>query len=194
MSFTNLYYKRTAGTPKACYVCYKPTPTVLATANAVDFIYTCDAHLKDPGFATQLGDSGDGVSPGGAKKMGLSPEEIAKVKEEWEEKQRRKKEKAEKAKAEKEAAAKDGEKKDEDKESAGKDKKSKSPSPMPKTPGSLPASPSGSGTPTPSHDRYALHRDLFAMRLNEHRKQRQSKQMRELAPKLPGAPRGLPSS
>ncbi|KAJ2987861.1 hypothetical protein NUW54_g9301 [Trametes sanguinea] len=127
MSFTNLYYKRAVGTPKACYVCHKPTTTVLATINTVDFLYTCDTHLSDPGFASQVGTSSDGVGAGGAKKMGLSPEEIAKVKAEWEERQKKKAEKAKEKEKEKEkdkdgkdsSTAEDKDKKEADKKVPG---------------------------------------------------------------------------
>jgi len=78
-----------AATARPCFICYKPTTIVLATINAVDFLYTCPVHLTDPGFATALGESVDGPV-GGPRKMGLSPEEIAKVKEEWEERQKKK--------------------------------------------------------------------------------------------------------
>jgi hypothetical protein len=54
-----------------------------------------------------------------------------------------------------------------------------------KAPGTWSPSP-----PTPAHQRYTLHRDFFAMRLAEHRKQRQTSQAKALAPRLPGAPRG----
>jgi len=181
MSFTNLYYKRAVGTAKACYICNKPTTTVLATINTVDFIYTCDSHLTDPGFATQVGESTDGVTGGGAKKLGLSAEEIAKVKEEWEERQKKKQKEKEQTEKEKD---KDKEAKDKDEK---KDDKSKSSTPKAST------SPTPSPQPsTPTHQRYTLHRDIFAMRLAEHRKRRQTTQAKELAPRLPGAPRALP--
>lgn len=132
------------------------------------------------------------MGAGGAK-MGLSPEEIAKVKEEWEERQRKKQEAAKQKEKDKDTdkgKGKDVEKKDDGKEST-KDTNSTS-----KVPGSLPSS--GKSTPstpsTPSHQRYSLHRDIFALRLAEHRKRRQIAQVKELAPRLPGAPRGsLPS-
>ncbi|KAI9001318.1 VPS4-associated protein 1 [Trametes punicea] len=186
MSFTNLYYKRAVGTPKACYVCHKPTTTVLATINTVDFLYTCDTHLSDPGFASQVGTSNDGVGAGGAKKMGLSPEEIAKVKAEWEERQKKK---AERAKEKEKDKNKDKDEKDA--ASTGEDKAKGSGKEADKTlPGSLsPPSTSTSPTPpTPTHQRYTLHRDIFALRLAEHRRRRQVAQARELAPRLPGAP------
>ncbi|KAH9894389.1 VPS4-associated protein 1 [Cubamyces lactineus] len=182
MSFTNLYYKRAVGTSKPCYVCYKPTTTVLATINTVDFIYTCDTHLSDPGFASQVGTSSDGVGAGGAKKLGLSPEEIAKVKQEWEERQKKKTEKAKEKEKEKDKA-KDG------KDSRGAEEKEKGSSKETdkKVPGSLsPATPPT--PPTPSHQRYTLHRDIFALRLAEHRRRRQAVQAKELVPRLPGAP------
>ncbi|THH08187.1 hypothetical protein EW146_g9080 [Bondarzewia mesenterica] len=187
-AFANVYYKRATATPKACWVCYKPTTTVLATANTTDFIYACDTHLTDPTFASQIGESGDAFGPGGANKLGLSAEEIAKVKEEWEERQRLKKEKARAKEKDKDGvnAGDVGEKKDEGK---GKDKdvhkdSASSSSTTPKSP-----SPPLTAKPTPTHQRYSLHRDFFAMRLAEHRRRRQTKQLQELAPRLPGAPR-----
>lgn len=139
--------------------------------------FTC--MLSDPGFATQLGESSDPVGAPGAKKMGLSPEEIAKIKEEWELKQRLKKEKPDKSK-DSTSASTDGTSTDKD---GDKEKKPASPSPAsPSTP--------GAATAKPTHQRYSLHRDFFAMRLGEHRKRKQAKQMQELAPRLPGAPRG----
>ena len=71
---------------------------MLATINTVDFLYTCDAHLSDPGFASQVGATNDAVGAGGVRKMGISPEEIAKVKAEWEDSQKKKAEKAAKPK------------------------------------------------------------------------------------------------
>ncbi|OCH95952.1 DUF1742-domain-containing protein [Obba rivulosa] len=185
MSFTNLYYKRTAGTPRPCYICHKPTPTVLATANTTDFVYACDTHLKDPGFASQVDSSTDGVGAGAAK-TSLAPEDIAKVKQEWEERQKRKQDKAkekEKGKDEKDGA--------DDKGGEGKEKDTTKS--VAKTPGSLsPAQASPSPPATPSHEKYTLHRDIFALRLAEHRKRRQVAQAKELAPRLPGTPKTMP--
>lgn len=171
MSFTNLYYKRTAGTPKACFVCYRPTPIVLATAQTVDFLYACESHLKDPGFASRIADD---------PKPALSAEEIAQVKTDWEERQKRK---AEKAK-EKE---KDGENGNGDDKDGGK---SKDDSSKDKTPPKA-ISPAPSTTPQqPTHEKYTLHRDIFALRTAEHRKRRQTSQAKQLAPRLPVTPRG----
>ncbi|TFK43252.1 VPS4-associated protein 1 [Crucibulum laeve] len=187
MSFANLYYKRTAGTPKACYICYKPSTTVLATLNTTDFIYTCDAHLSDPGFAKLADAADDTKSP----KPEISPEEIARVKEEWEVKQKKKlekeKEKAKEKEKEKEKEKTDGDKGDKDEKE--KDQK-KEGSKSPKIPGALASGSNTPTTPSSSHQRYILHRDYFAMRQGEHRRRRQATQAKELAPRLPGAPTG----
>ncbi|KAJ6627531.1 VPS4-associated protein 1 [Mycena sp. CBHHK59/15] len=180
MSFTNLYYKRTAGTPKACYICHKPTTTVLATVPLVDFLYTCPTHLTDPGFASSFVDPNASAA---ASKPALSQEDIGKVVAEWEDRQK-KKEKEKKEKEDKEKGNKDTKDTDEDK---GKDKAKDTKDAMasPKMPGSLTPK-----SPPPTHERYTLHRDMFSMRQGEHRKRRQTAQAKDLAPRLPGAPRG----
>jgi len=110
----------------------------------------------------------------------VSKDEIARVKAEWEAKEAQKKEKV-KASGDKGAAEGTGKNKDENDK---KDNKSSSPP----VPGTLPSS---SVTPaTPTHKRYSLHRDFYAMRQAEHRRRRQTKQMHELVPRLPGAPHG----
>ena len=113
--------------------------------------------------------------------MGLSPEEIAKVKEEWEERQRQKK-KAEKGKAKEKETEKEKDKVNEkekekvkvnDNGSSNVDRGETNPIP-----------------PTPTHQRYTLHRDFFAMGLSEHRQRKRTAQAQELAPRLPATPRG----
>jgi len=163
MSFQNLYYQRTVATPRPCAVCYRPTTIVLSTIQNVDFIYTCERHLSDPGFATKVVDEPP-------PKKEVDPEVIKKVKEEWEEKQRKKKEKEDKEK---------------DKNGKEKEKKETKVEPPPPTP------------PTPSapaHARFTLHRSIFASRQAEHRKRRQMKEAREVAPRLPRVPGGAPDS
>ncbi|XP_006459976.1 hypothetical protein AGABI2DRAFT_202508 [Agaricus bisporus var. bisporus H97] len=178
MSFQNLYYKRTAGTAKACFVCYRPSTTVLATINTVDFIYVCPSHLSDLNFASQVKEE---------TKSQVTTEEIAKVKAEWEEKQKRKKEK------EKEAAKAEKEKKTEEKKGEGQESKDKADDKKEDKPDSrttTPSRPSPSTAPAPAHERYILHRDFFAMRQGEHRRRRQTAQAREMGTRLPGAPSG----
>lgn len=177
-SVSTLRSSQAVATARPCYVCHKPTTTVLATIQTVDFLYTCDTHLSDPGFASQVGQASDGMGAGGAK-MGLSPEEIAKVKQEWEERQKKKQEK----KKDKDASQ-DGDGKSNQKAESGEEKSSKSP------PSSVSPPPTVTSPHTkPSHERYTLHRDIFALRLAEHRRRRQAIQAKELAPRLPGAPR-----
>jgi len=147
----------------------------LATINAVDFFYSCDGHLKDPGVATQIEPSPEAPKPEDRK---VSDEEIKRVKEEWEEQQRKKKEK--------EKAEKD---KGKEKE---KDDKEDSKSPAPKSPPPPAPIPVPGSAAKPTHQKFTLHRDVWAMRLGEHKKKRQTAAAKEIAPKLPGAPRGTP--
>ena len=211
MSFQNIYYKRvsltltlsltprpmtprtdkkTTATARACFVCAKPTTACLATTNAIDFLYTCEAHLSDAGFATELVDPASAASA--SKPPAVSKEEIARVKAEWEAKEARKKtkESGKGAGAGKDESAGGGEGEKEPGE--GGKNGAKSPSPSPPVPGGV--SSSSSSSPTQTHGRYSLHRDFYAMRQAEHRRRRQTKQMQELAPRLPGAPHGSFSS
>lgn len=144
----------------------------MATAQTVDFLYTCESHLKDPGFASRIADDPP-------SKPGLSAEEIAQVKADWEEKQKRKTEKGKEKEAEKgKGDEKDGGK---PKDETSKDKT---------TTQTKVVSPAPTPTPQkPSHEKYALHRDMFALRTAEHRRRKQTAQAKELAPKLPMAPR-----
>ncbi|KJA24567.1 hypothetical protein HYPSUDRAFT_38618 [Hypholoma sublateritium FD-334 SS-4] len=169
--------RQTAGTAKACYVCFKPTTTVLATVNAADFLYTCPTHLSDPGFAN--------IVPSEPSSSTISAEEIAKVKTEWEERQKKK---LEREKAEKEKASDTDD--DSKKKSNGQNEKATHASKSPQTPGSLGTTSPSPSPSLPKHDRYTLHRDFFDMRQSEHRKRRQAAQAKELAPRLPGAPMG----
>jgi AAA-ATPase Vps4-associated protein 1 len=114
----------------------------------------------------------------------VSKEEIARIKAEWEAKESRKKEKDK----DKDSKDKSGGRDEEESGGGGGKKGAKSSSPSGTT--SPTAAGSGSGAATPTHKRYSLHRDFLAMRQAEHRRKRQTKQMQELAPRLPGAPHG----
>jgi hypothetical protein len=147
----------------------------------VDFLYTCDAHLSDTGFATELVDP---ASPSASNKEAVSKEEIARIKAEWEAKEARKKEKTKGVATSKESG-KNGDAKGEDEKRVEDGKNGAgagSPSPSP--------SPSATGAAALTHKRYSLHRNFYAMRQDEHRRRRQTKQIQELAPRLPGAPHG----
>lgn len=149
------------------------------SANYASRVYTCETHLTDPGFATPIASS---PSPAASPAPKLSEEEIKKIAEEWHAKQKAKKEADEAANDKDKAKGTDG---DKDKDEAAKPK---SPAKKPTTP--APAAP----TPKPAHPQFALHRQIFAMRQTEHRKRRQAAQAKQVAPKLPITPRGLPSS
>lgn len=188
---------QTAATAKACYICNKPTAAVLATIDTADFFYTCPVHLTDRGFATRAPEPEPAPEP---KKPSVSPEEIAKVKQEWEEKQRQKKEKAQGKKDGQDGdgdgkngtddAHKEGEGKNADAGAKPDGSQEKKPAnavtPIPSAP------PSEVPTPKPTHERYVLHRNIFALRTADHRRRRQAAQTRDLAPRLPGAPNSLP--
>jgi len=144
-------------------MCLRPTTVVLATINSTDFLYTCATHLTDPGFASPL--------PNETPR--ISEEELKRIKDEWEQKQKRKNELKKKQE--------DGKSQDADKADKEKGKT---------TPPATTVSPSPPPTSKPQHPRFILHREVFAMRQAEHRKKRQTSQVKEVAPRLPGAPRG----
>ncbi|KAG6012868.1 hypothetical protein E4U43_007607 [Claviceps pusilla] len=91
--FPNLYtHRKVAETAaKACDVCYKPSSSVLITADKKDFFYVCPTHLKDTYFCTPKIDE----AAIKAKREKALAEETEKLKKEYQERQRRKKEKEE---------------------------------------------------------------------------------------------------
>lgn len=128
----------------------------MATINAVDFIYTCDGHLTDVGFCSPI-----------ANNPSTANDNVEAGKLEYEAQQRRKREK-EKLQAEQkdkkdngtdQDSKKDGEK---DKE---RDKATKIDAPKLDKP-------STEKTFTPAYAKFALHREIFSMRVAEHRKRR----------------------
>ena len=146
-------------------MCNRETRTVLW--NPQDWLYTCDTHLTDPGFATLVVDPAPAAP---ITKPALSEEELKKIKEEWEERQKKKKDAA--------AASKDGEpKKDDAKPEAMENK-------MP--PAQLFTSPNAE----PTHQKYTLHRQIFGMRVNALKKKQLASQAKAVAPRLPIVPRG----
>jgi hypothetical protein len=148
-------------------MCNRETRTVLW--NPQDWLYTCDTHLTDPGFATLIVDPSPAAP---APKSALNEEELKKIKEEWEERQKKRKEAAV-------AANKDGETKKDDMRAviAAENKK---------PPAQLFTSPNAE----PTHQKFTLHRQIFAMRVNALRKKQQASQAKAVAPRLPFVPRG----
>lgn len=102
MASKNLYYRRlTAETAsKACWICYKPTSTVLITEAQDDWFNICPGHLQDAKFAIAK----DAEDLEKRRREEAIEKEIAAVKKEYEEKMKLKKKKKD--------SKKDNEKKD----------------------------------------------------------------------------------
>lgn len=102
MSAKNLYLRRITAesASKACWICYKPTSTVLITEAQDDWFNICPGHLKDAKFATAK----DAEDLEKRRREEAIEKEIAAVKKEYEEKLKKKK---------KESKKDDGEKKKE---------------------------------------------------------------------------------
>ncbi|KAF2490917.1 DUF1742-domain-containing protein [Lophium mytilinum] len=126
MSLPNIWHHRRVAesSAKACWICYKPTSSVLITPDNKDFFYICVGHLKDRQFCRA---DEDEVAAAAAKKAKEELDrEIEKVKQEYEEKQKRKKEKRkEKAKEKGKDKEKDKDAKKNDDEEDTKDEKAK---------------------------------------------------------------------
>ncbi|KAL9612118.1 MAG: hypothetical protein Q9167_003270 [Letrouitia subvulpina] len=72
---------------KPCDICYKPTTSVLITPDRKDFFYICPGHLKDRGFCSPIIDEAEVAAK--RKKEALD-REIEIIKQEYEEKKKRK--------------------------------------------------------------------------------------------------------
>ncbi|KAK1924588.1 VPS4-associated protein 1 [Papiliotrema laurentii] len=169
-AFQNVYYERKVATPRPCYICKRPTPTVLSTIKTEDFLYTCDSHLLDPGFATLIPPT----------QTGPSAEDIQKVIADYHVREARK---AEAAKG----------KNDEGKEEKNDAKDTKDPKKASDKGDTNPASPSAAPTSPAlaTHRKFALHRQIFEMRQHEIRKKEQGVKAREVGKGLPQVPRGM---
>jgi hypothetical protein len=93
MALPNVWHLRRVAeaSAKACWICYKPSSSVLITPDNKDFFYICPGHLKDRGFCQP--DADEAAAAAAAKRKEELEREIEKVKKEYEEKQKRKKEK-----------------------------------------------------------------------------------------------------
>ncbi|TEY69470.1 hypothetical protein BOTCAL_0116g00180 [Botryotinia calthae] len=182
-SFPNIWtHRKVADTAsKPCEICYKPSASVLITPENKDFFYVCPSHLKDKGFATPIIDE----AAIAAKKKKEMDDEVARVKQEFEEKQKRKKEKETSKKDEKEKNSED--KKDEGK----KDEKKTDEKEKPDTS----ASPAPSSTPDEEPRVFYLKKAFYQQRLDRKRQAEVAKRNRERLqnPNLfPQVPKGLP--
>ncbi|EOA81190.1 hypothetical protein ACJQWK_07460 [Exserohilum turcicum] len=76
---------------KACWICYKPSTSVLITPNNKDFFYICAGHLTDRGFCQPEAEEAKRVAD--QKKQEELDREIEAVKKEYEQKQQIKRDK-----------------------------------------------------------------------------------------------------
>ncbi|CAI6338590.1 unnamed protein product [Periconia digitata] len=112
MSLQNVWHHRKVAenAKKACWICYKPTESVLITPDNKDFFYICTGHLSDRGFCQP--DADEAAAAAARKKKEELDREIEIVKKEYEEKQKLKREKRKAKQKEKEKdkdKGKDGE-------------------------------------------------------------------------------------
>ncbi|KAF2461423.1 AAA-ATPase Vps4-associated protein 1-domain-containing protein [Lineolata rhizophorae] len=93
MALPNVWHHRRVAenSAKACWICYKPSSSVLITPDNKDFFYVCPGHLKDRNFA--IPDADEAAAFAERKKKEEMDREIEAVKKEYEEKKRKKKEK-----------------------------------------------------------------------------------------------------
>jgi len=126
MSLQNVWHHRRVAdnSAKACWVCFKPSTSVLITPDNKDFFYICAGHLKDRQFCRA--DEDEVAAAAAMKAKEELDREIEKVKQEYDEKQKRKKEKRkakEKEKGKDKEKNKDAKKNDEEEDE--KDEKEK---------------------------------------------------------------------
>ncbi|PYI34897.1 DUF1742-domain-containing protein [Aspergillus indologenus CBS 114.80] len=162
--FQNTYHlRRVADTSaKSCYICYKPSTSVLITPDNKDFFYTCPSHLTDRNFCSPIIDAAEVEAK--AKRDAMA-KEIEKVKKEYEERQARKakksgdkeKEKEKEKDKDKDSKEKDGE--DKDDKVAEKERDDK-----------IDAIKKSGDATTPSTDDspriFALHKNFYQMRID----------------------------
>ena len=88
MGSKNLYHRRLVAESgaKACWICYRPSSTVLITPENDDWFHICPGHLKDTKFATAK----DAEDLAEKKRQEELEKEIEAVKKEFEEKMRKK--------------------------------------------------------------------------------------------------------
>ncbi|KAF1810224.1 DUF1742-domain-containing protein [Eremomyces bilateralis CBS 781.70] len=136
----NLWHHRRVAdsAAKACWICYKPSSSVLITPDSKDYFYICPGHLQDRNFSVP--DATEATAAAAAaeekRKKEELEKEIAKVKAEYEERQKKRKEKSKKkdskksdgknSKAEEEEEKKDEKERDEKIKELSEEEKQKS--------------------------------------------------------------------
>ncbi|KAL1968817.1 hypothetical protein VTN77DRAFT_1178 [Rasamsonia byssochlamydoides] len=160
MSLPNVWHHRRVAdnAAKACYVCYKPSTSVLITPDNKDFFYICPIHLKDRGFCSPVVDTEQEAA---RKREEAMAREIEKVKQEYEEKQKRKKEKEKEKGKDKTNEENDA---DKDSKQAGKDDDEKEKND--KIDAIKKAAAAGESKTDDSPRIFALHKNFYQMRIN----------------------------
>ncbi|KAL1304815.1 hypothetical protein AAFC00_003743 [Neodothiora populina] len=108
---------------KACYICYKPSSSVLITPDNKDFFYVCPSHLKDTNFCTPTESEATAIAE--RKKQEELDQEIERVKQEYEAKMKKKEAKRKEKQDKKEKEDKKGDKESDEKDEKEKEEKIK---------------------------------------------------------------------
>ncbi|KAI1324083.1 DUF1742-domain-containing protein [Xylariaceae sp. FL0255] len=185
MSLPNTWHHRKVAetSAKSCEVCYKPSTSVLITPEKEDFFYVCPSHLKDRGFATPIIDQ---AAVAAAKKKKEMDDEVAKLKKEYDEKQRKK--------AEKEAEKEKDKNKDKDKKDdkdKKEDKKDDEKSPVKDGATEIKSQPDAEEEPRV----FSLQRAFYQQRVDRKRQAEMAKRNRERLSNpsyFPSVPKDLP--
>ncbi|KAF9887874.1 hypothetical protein FE257_009534 [Aspergillus nanangensis] len=170
--FPNTWHLRRVAdsSAKACYICYKPSTSVMITPDNKDYFYVCPSHLKDKNFCSPVVDSEDQAAK---QKQEAMAREIEKVKKEYEEKQQKKKQKdKEKNSSDKSKDKNDDQsKKDDDADEKERDQKIES---IKKSESDNPSTP-----PDDSPRVFTLHRNFYQMRIDRLRNAEAAKRNRQ---------------
>ena len=123
MASKNIYYRRLVAeqSAKACWICYKPSSTVLVTPEQDDWFHLCPGHLKDRKFAIPK----DEEDLAEKKRKEELEKEIEAVKKEFEEKMRKKLARRKQKEYEKEEKEEEKKKEEKKKEATEDDKDEK---------------------------------------------------------------------
>jgi len=180
MAIPNIYtHRKVADTAsKPCEICYKPSTSVLVAPDNKDFFFACSIHMKDKGFCSPIIDE----AAIAAKKKEMEAE-VKRVKQEFDEKQR-KKEKEKGKETEKGKDKKD--EKDEKTDEKDREKKSEDKKKLGETTAT---------TPDEEARVFALQRTFYQQRLDKKRNAEIAKRNRERLqnPNLfPQVPKGIP--
>lgn len=181
MTTKNLYHRRLVADSgaKACWICYKPSTTVLITPDQDDWFHICAGHLSDRKFAIPK----DEEDLAEKKRKEELDKEIEAVKKEFKEKMRKKlarrKQKEYEKEGEKETKKAEKEKEEEDaKEEKEKEAKLKE----------LEGKKEPAKAVVEGPRVFELHKNFFGMRMQKKREGEQAKRNRERLKGLGGFP------